>query len=656
MWFFLLVLALLSPTRSQGPTTLPQTNLLFIIFDDLRPELKVYGKEHMITPNFDRLAAQSVVFDAAYAQVAVCNPSRDSLLTGLRPDTLTNYGFQTSFKPFLIFPTQLARSGYKTSSFGKTLHWDGNDKETWNTEQYWGAWYDNQNFEWDHIKSTVMPDAEKNLSSYYDYEFTTRAIANVKRLANAKKEFFMTSIGFKLPHTVLHFPHKYLNLYRQRFTSQAFLNESAANNATLFPPDCPAVAFRCCAGDHFKYMNREGAEKATKVDNLRAPNMDLNVPLPARMHQELMWGYSAAISFVDTQLGRLLDAVDELKLWNNLTVVLTADHGMHNGEKGIWEKWTLFDESTRVPLMIYHPLSPYKGKHYTEPVELIDIFPTILDLLNPPYKKDQVYNAPRTRHPRKHVPLAGKSLAPMVLGLEALPILGSIKNHPELAHDYYLAPVDSRHRGRGKRKAAASLAMSAAASAMPLHRHQFAISQIWRCSPKVLTHLDSRNLTQRAIIQQWFRAARREDKLIQFLDCDLRNSSAAIVREEDSFMGYSMRTSQFRYTAWLAFDRITMQPQWEYSALTGANTSVSVLAEELYDHRGEWLARELGTKELINLADDPSFARVRSVHRQRLLTFVQKGILFKQQLPLVPPESWSQRTWNSIISGRFFAH
>jgi len=91
-----------------------QTNLLFIIFDDLRPELKVYGKSHMLTPNFDRLAANSVVFDNVYSQVAVCNPSRDSLLTGLRPDTLGNYAFQTSFKPHLLFPTQLARSGYKT--------------------------------------------------------------------------------------------------------------------------------------------------------------------------------------------------------------------------------------------------------------------------------------------------------------------------------------------------------------------------------------------------------------------------------------------------------------------------------------------------------------------------------------------------------------
>jgi hypothetical protein len=94
-----------------------QTNLLFIMFDDLRPELSIYGKAGIITPNFERLAARSVVFDHAYSQISVCNPSRDSLLTGLRPDTVGTYAFQSSYNTYknhMIFPTQLKRSGYKT--------------------------------------------------------------------------------------------------------------------------------------------------------------------------------------------------------------------------------------------------------------------------------------------------------------------------------------------------------------------------------------------------------------------------------------------------------------------------------------------------------------------------------------------------------------
>ena len=101
----------------------PQTNFLFIMYDDLRPELSVYGRKHMKTPNFERLAKKSVVFDHAYTMVAVCNPSRDALLTGLRPDTVGTYGFQHSFFPHKTIPQQLVQSGYRTAGYGKILHW-----------------------------------------------------------------------------------------------------------------------------------------------------------------------------------------------------------------------------------------------------------------------------------------------------------------------------------------------------------------------------------------------------------------------------------------------------------------------------------------------------------------------------------------------------
>jgi len=116
---------------------LPQTNLLFIMFDDLRPELSVYGKNHMITPNFERLAKKSVVFDIALAQVAVCNPSRNSILTGLKPDVTSNYNFQDAYTK-KILPTYLVDAGYKTAGFGKILHWEKTpesvDKSVWSEE------------------------------------------------------------------------------------------------------------------------------------------------------------------------------------------------------------------------------------------------------------------------------------------------------------------------------------------------------------------------------------------------------------------------------------------------------------------------------------------------------------------------------------------
>ena len=151
-----------------GEFEMTPTNLLFIMFDDLRPELSIYGRSHMITPNFERLAKKSVVFDYAYCQVAVCNPSRDSMLTGLRPDTNKVYGFQASFRPHMAWPTQLARSGYNTAGYGKILHWDGPDKNVWNFDSWENGWYEYQATEGQkYMNASVMPDKVIIFIAYY---------------------------------------------------------------------------------------------------------------------------------------------------------------------------------------------------------------------------------------------------------------------------------------------------------------------------------------------------------------------------------------------------------------------------------------------------------------------------------------------------------
>ena len=121
-------------------SVMKQTNLIFIMYDDLRPELSIYGQSHMITPNFERLAAKSVVFDYAIVQIAVCNPSRDSLLTGLRPDTTGTYSFQSSWLPHLTIPTRFAGAGYNTAGYGKINHWESNEKFVWNFDSWENNW------------------------------------------------------------------------------------------------------------------------------------------------------------------------------------------------------------------------------------------------------------------------------------------------------------------------------------------------------------------------------------------------------------------------------------------------------------------------------------------------------------------------------------
>ncbi|RYG68835.1 hypothetical protein EON64_04255 [archaeon] len=316
---------------------LKPTNVLFIMYDDLRPELSIYGRDFMHTPNFERLAKRSVVFDYAFCQIAVCNPSRDSLMTGLRPDSVGTYNFGHSYWPHLTMPMQLVRSGYNTAGIGKLYHWETSDKAHWNYDNWDNKWYDYQGEEWGFMNSSTMPDKVRKEEKFRDYEFTERALKTWQRMLKASKPYFL-AIGFKLPHLTLHVPHKYYAMYRDKREAWR-LNKRELR----YPTTLSEVSYRCCADGEFKYMREEGAMRHNKS----IPIGDINMVLPTTMHDELMMGYCAGISFLDTLLGKLLDFMDSRDLWQNTTIVLTADHGMHNGEKGIWEKWTLFEEATR---------------------------------------------------------------------------------------------------------------------------------------------------------------------------------------------------------------------------------------------------------------------------------------------------------------------
>lgn len=303
-----------------------QTNLLFIMHDDLRPQLNNYGLDYMITPNYDRLAQKSVVFDYAFCQVAVCNPSRDSLLTGLRPDVLGTYNFQHSFAPHILLPVQLVRSGYNTAMFGKMLHWPNGDPAIWNFEHWENDWYKYQNMERNSMNSSTMPDKIKPEEEFRDALFTNRAIKSLRAMAEQPKPF-MLAVGFKLPHLELHVPYKYYEMYKDKSSSWKL-----SSKERRFPTTANHVSYRCCAEPKFSYMREEGAIKSNKSLALG----DINAIIPTEVRNQLMAGYCAGITFVDKQLGRILDALDELDLWKNTTVVLTSDHGMHNGEKGLW--------------------------------------------------------------------------------------------------------------------------------------------------------------------------------------------------------------------------------------------------------------------------------------------------------------------------------
>ena len=305
---------------------LAQTNLLYIMFDDMRPELSIYGRHHMITPNFERLEARSVTFDNAHAQISVCNPSRDSILTGLRPDTVGTYGFQSSFRPHLTFPTRFAKVGYNTASYGKIAHWETEDPHIWNSGHWDDKWYKYQEKEWHIMNSTTMPDKVQPEEQFRDYIFASKTIDTLKTLS-AKDKYFMLAVGFKLPHVQMHVPYKYYAMYKNKTNDWGLTKKELT-----FPRSSPPISYRCCTSKTVQFMVDEGGTLSR--DDMRVG--DINAGFTDRMHDELMLGYAASISFVDAQIGRIMDAIDQLELWGNLTVVPTADHGMHNGEKGIW--------------------------------------------------------------------------------------------------------------------------------------------------------------------------------------------------------------------------------------------------------------------------------------------------------------------------------
>ena len=177
------------------------------------------------------------------------------------------------------------------------------------------------------MNASTMPDQKRGEDFFRDHMFTTKLVKTIREL-HAKPEYFMAAIGFKLPHLAVHLPYKYYNMYKGKEDAW-YLTEKERT----FPRTSPSVAYRCCADPTFRYMHEEGAKDAVKSVHI---GVDIDYVMPVDMRNELMLGYCGAVTFLDKQIGKILDVVDELSLWSNLTIILTADHGIHNGEKGLW--------------------------------------------------------------------------------------------------------------------------------------------------------------------------------------------------------------------------------------------------------------------------------------------------------------------------------
>ena len=335
-------------------------NVLFIMADDLRPLLGCYGYSEMYTPNIDALAERGTLFKRAYCQFPVCNPSRTSILTGLRPDTIGVHDNDTYFRNNLpdvvTLPQHFKTHGYHTRAIGKVAHGLTAlfDQFSWSVP-VWRQWAGPVN------RKTIPLWQALDVA---DDELWDGQIANktIEVLAQPQSTPFFLFVGFHKPHLPYDVPRKYYDLY----TSQAF---DTPADATL-PEGLPQIA----------QISWNEIESYQDIQN--------EGPLSGEKTLELIRAYAASTSYMDVQVGRVLQQLDTLGLSENTVIVFVGDHGFHLGEHGLWRKNTLFEVALHSPLIISIPgQQPNRTDAFTE---LVDIYPTLCDACQLPVPSELV--------------------------------------------------------------------------------------------------------------------------------------------------------------------------------------------------------------------------------------------------------------------------
>jgi len=348
-------------------------NVLFIMVDDLRPQFAAYGRTGMVTPSLDRLANEGVVFKRAFVNVPVCGASRASLMTGLRPTSsrFVNYLARADEDApgIVTLPAHLKAAGYTTLSLGKILHVEEDSASAW-SKLPWRPEQDEavlaetspRNYlDPDNIKADRDEDSDRGApfervdvpdEAYFDGQIAEQAVRELDALSKNDAPFFL-AVGFLKPHLPFNAPAKYWDLYDPAAISLAAFDS--------MPTDAPDEA-RHNFGELRNYR-----------DIPEAPE-----PVSKEMARTLRHGYYAATSYADAQIGKLLQALDDLDLADNTIVVMIGDHGWSLGEHGLWCKHSPFDVATHTPLIIRAPgTAPGEADGL---VEFVDIYPTLLEM------------------------------------------------------------------------------------------------------------------------------------------------------------------------------------------------------------------------------------------------------------------------------------
>ncbi len=379
-------------------------NVLLLLVDDLKPALGCYGDKLAKTPNIDRLAARGMRFELAYCNQAVCAPSRNNLLLGTRSTSLGIYSLGQNFRRgapnAVTLPQYFMQHGYRTEAIGKILHTGhGNhdDMASWSVppmhekvveylkpENSAGgrltreeAFFTNQKL--GQIRSlprgAAWESAEVPDNAYADGRIADEAIRRLRSASQRKEEPFFLALGFVKPHLPFTAPQKYWDMH----DPAAFPLAPDQSH----PEGAPGFAGKK-GGEIVNYA-------PLTVENLK----------DEAMQRKLIHGYYAASSFADAQIGRVLDALDELKLADNTIIVLWGDHGWHLGDHGYWTKHTNYEQCNRIPIIFAVPGVTKPGSATRQLAETVDIYPTLAELAG-------------LEAPKGPQPMDGTSLVPVL--------------------------------------------------------------------------------------------------------------------------------------------------------------------------------------------------------------------------------------------------
>jgi arylsulfatase A-like enzyme len=348
-------------------------NVLFIAVDDLRPQLGCYGVKHIISPNIDRLARRGLLFESTYCQQAVCGPTRASLLSGVRPDTSKIYGNNTPVRKAMprvtTLPEHFKNNGYETLSIGKIYHHPSDDRQGWSKEpsragtfpaglwkgrgyltstaiaemEHYGKQFPEMKGRGPAFEAADVPD-----DSYPDGANVVHAIQELNRL---KDRPFFLAMGLYKPHLPFNAPKRYWDMYKPE-------DIKLADNPFV-PKNAPSYAMT----NWGELRNYYGIPKKG--------------PCSEELARQLIHGYYACITYIDTLVGRLLDELERLELADNTVIILWGDHGWKLGEHGGWCKHTNFELDTHVPMILSVPGMKTAGRRTKALTEYVDIYPTL---------------------------------------------------------------------------------------------------------------------------------------------------------------------------------------------------------------------------------------------------------------------------------------